>query len=465
MAGQVGEIPLSGWRRRLQAPPWQPVAWLAALLLVYLVPFLLTLAVITPPWQNADEPFHMLRAVNVAHGGLIGRRVPGESAGFGLAGGDSDGAVYDANHPVWPVAMHPERRISLAALAASGAVRWGHVSFTVFQNTIQYGPVFYLPGAAAYWIGRAAGLSVNHTLLLARTFNALLFAAVSTAALCIARRARLPLAAILAMPPSLSLAASASQDSPLLACTALVVALLDQAIFAQRATTRNESVLLAVLLACIGMARPPYAGFLLVLFLMARPPTRTSWRLPAAVASGVLAWCVAVAWHVSVRLNGADAGLQLALLAANPMHIFPVIANTVQAFGVNYAEQFVGVFGWIDTRLPGAYMVGAAFVLVLAALAGTDGPVRRPWWPLGAALFATVSIFVLQYLTWSRPGGIAVDGVLGRYFLPMAMILALALPRLPIRVGKLAGLAVGLQAMVTPAVMLHAIVLRYYVGP
>jgi uncharacterized membrane protein len=169
--------------------------------------------------------------------------------------------------------------------------------------------------------------------------------------------------------------------------------------------------------------------------------------------------------HVSVRLGGADIARQLALLGADPWQIPRIAMATVRAFGVEYAVQFVGVLGWTDTRLPPVYIAGVGVVLLLTALAGTQGPARRPMLPLAGAIIATFAIFVLQYLTWTWPGQPMVTGVLGRYFLPVAMILALALPRLRIRVGTIACYAVLAQAIVTPAVMLHSIILRYYIVP
>ncbi len=432
----------------------------AILVLAYLVPVLGVILGVTPVWQNPDEPFHLLRAVNVAHGGVLGSRA------WGTAGGLSDRAIYDSYEPVRGVAMHPARRVDRAGLAASGTVRWGTVAYTPFPNTIQYGPAFYVPGAVAYWLGRGAGLSIDHTLLLARGFNAILFALIVAAALGMARRTRLALATIVILPTSLALAASASQDGLVMACTVLCVALLDRAISDGRAVTRGEALMLAGLLVCIGMARPPYAGFLALLMLGVPPPKRAGLRLPLAAAGVVLAWCAAVAWHVSVRMGGSDAHRQLALLAADPGGIPGIVAATARAFAVEYAVQFVGVLGWTDTRLPNAYILAAWVVLVLAGMAGMAGPARRPWWPLGGAVFAVVTIFVLQYLDWTWPGQPVVTGVLGRYFLPVAVVTTLALPRLDLRLGWLAGGGLAVLAAVTPAVMLHALVLRYYTsGP
>ncbi len=427
--------------------------------LSYLLFVLPTLAYVTPPWQNPDEPSHMLRAVQIAHGGLLGYRA------WGSAGGDSDPSIYTAYTPLLGVAMHPERRVTRAALAASGNVGWRRDTiYTPFPNTAQYGPAFYLPDAASYWAGRAAGLSINHTLYVARAANSLVFALLAAAALAMARRARAPLAAILLLPTTLSLAASASQDSLLLACTAVVVAMLDRAIAAGRAATPREIWLLAILLACIGMARPPYAGFLLVLLLGAPPPQRARLAPAAVAAAAIIAWCLAVVGRVSIHLGGSDIGRQVALLAADPGRVPAIILATAHAYAVPYAVQFIGVLGWTDTRLPHAYVIFAALVLVLAFLAGTSGPARRPWAPCAAALFATAAIFILQYLTWTWPGQPVVTGVLGRYFLPIAMVLALALPRLNVRLGAIIRPALLTQAAITPAIMLHAIMLRYYHG-
>jgi uncharacterized membrane protein len=109
--------------------------------------------------------------------------------------------------------------------------------------------------------------------------------------------------------------------------------------------------------------------------------------------------------------------------------------------------------------------MGAAVVVALAGLAGMAGPSRRAGWPLAGAVFAVVTIFVLQYLDWTWPGQPVVTGILGRYFLPVASVMTLALPRLDLRLGKVALGAVAILAAVTPAVMLHALVLRYYVVP
>jgi uncharacterized membrane protein len=427
------------------------------------VPLLLALGWLTPPWQNPDEPLHMARAVQVAHGGLVGYRA------WTTSGGDSDAAIYAAYTPVQHAAMQPAEHLSRADLAASNAVNWSpRTAYTSFPNTAQYPPWFYLPDAAAYWAGRALGLSINHTLLLSRAANALLFTLMATAALAIARRARPLLLAVLILPTTLSLACSASQDALMQGACALAVAWLDRIVSAGREAATAEALAITVLLACIGMARPPYAAFLLALGLLARQPWRPLLRYALPAAAIVLAWCLLVALHTSVRLGGADPARQLALLYAHPFAGPGLVLATLRQFALEWWVQFIGVLGWTDTRLPHAYILAATASVVLAAVASCAGPARSPWLPAAALAAAFAAILVLQYLAWTWPGQTVITGILGRYFTPFAMLLALALPRLgalPAGIVPLVNGATLALAAVTPAVTLHAIVLRYYINP
>ncbi len=430
---------------------------LPALYLAFTLPLLATIALITPPWQNPDEPLHMARIVEIAHGELLSSRA------YGTAGGQSDRAIYDAYRPVQHAAMHPDQRLTRADLQASNAIPWSaHTAYTSFPNTAQYPPIFYLPAAATYWAGRAGALSVNRTLLLIRLVDATLFATITAAALTLARGTRPLLLAVLVLPSTLGLACAASQDSLLLAATALAVALVDRITTAQRPATRADALLTATLLISIAAARPPYAGFLLTLLLLDPKPTRRTKILLAASAALTLAWCLTIALHVSVKLGGADMPRQLAYLHANPGQILPILFRTIHHDAGPLWAQFIGVLGWTDTPMPRPYLQAQSAVLLLAALASHTAAHPRTLAAAGIA-FAIAAIVTLQYLTWTWPGQNEVTGILGRYFNAPALVAALALPwpRLA-RLRKPAWAAIIIAACATPAVIIHAELFRYY---
>jgi uncharacterized membrane protein len=429
----------------------------AAAYLAFVLPLLLTLAVVTPPWQNPDEPLHLARIVQIAHGGLLGSRA------WGTAGGVSDAAIYDAYRPVAHASMHPDQHLSRQEIEASNAVSWSaKIAYTSFPNTVQYPPPFYLPAAAIYWAGRAGQFSVNRTLLLMRLVNALLFAAITASAVYLAGRTRPLLVAVLLLPTTLALACAAGQDSLLFASTALAVALMDRIVAAQRSAASAESLLIAALLTCIAAARPPYAGFLLALLLLDPRLRARNLALMAAASAIVLAWCLDVALHVSVKLGGADMPRQIAFITADPGQILPIIARTLHNAAWKYWQQLIGVLGWTDTILPNSYILAQTVVLALAA-AACAGPSRGKAVTAAGIAFAILTIFLLQWLTWTWPGQPEITGVLGRYFVPVAMMLGLALPARKIRyLPQAAWAAIAAIACVTPAVVIHAELIRYY---
>src|SRR5258708_19390185 len=156
-----------------------PDRWLAWLFLLYALPLAVALALITPPFQNPDEDGHFLRAVQIAGGELVGRRL--ESGG---SGGRVDPAARLAGARFKPLAGHPERRLDPAMTADTAGLRWGAApEDTAFSNTVLWSPALYFPAAAAVLVGRAADLPVVTTLLLSRVVNAALAAPLGFAAL------------------------------------------------------------------------------------------------------------------------------------------------------------------------------------------------------------------------------------------------------------------------------------------
>jgi uncharacterized membrane protein len=434
--------------------------WLALFYLAWALPFLFAIERATPPWQNSDEPLHLARAVQLAHGGLAGYRA------WSTAGGYSDRAIYDAFAPLHHVAMHPNARPEKHQLLAADAVRWSAATqYTSFPNTAQYPPFFYLTDAASYWLGIACGMGIDATLHVARLANGTLFAIMSALALACARRARFLLAAFLMLPMTLSLAVSAAQDSLMIATTLLAVSLIDRAIAEDRAASRLESGAIVAGLAAVAMSRPPYAGFLATILALDPALTlRNRYRLLAA-ACAVALWCGFIAANTSVKLGGADAPAQLHLLLANPARIASITIETLADFTPAYWRQFIGVLGWTDTDLPPAYYLFASLVLLGTMPSAMSGPARRPGIAAAGVCFAILSIFVLQYLTWTWPGQPMVTGVLGRYFIPPAIVAALALPQLKqtasTTIDRVSILSLIAMAAVTPPVTLHALALRY----
>src|SRR6185312_16010933 len=99
----------------------------------------------------------------------------------------------------------------------------------------------------------------------------------------------------------------------------------------------------------------------------------------------------------------------------------------------------------------------------LAALAALRRPGRAGALLAFLALASAGLIFLVQYLTWTAVGDPAVDGVQGRYFLPVALLLAGL--GTTMRGGAFDRAAVGLALLypvLSIGLAMRAIVIRYY---
>jgi uncharacterized membrane protein len=173
---------------------------------------------------------------------------------------------------------------------------------------------------------------------------------------------------------------------------------------------------------------------------------------------------------------GADPAAQLARLRGDPLLVVQVAWETLTQYWRAYLETFVGQLGWLDTALPCAYHAAAHAMLGIAAMAAMLG-LRGERISVGSCLVIAVGlllsvagVFAIQYLTWTVPGHATVEGVMGRYFLPIALAGAGLLPALGgtrwARLGHNALVVVVVAAfpVVTLAVVMRAVVLRYYLG-
>ena len=418
--------------------------FLASAYLLLALPLILLCVFLTPPFQVADEENHFLRATQIARGEFVAARLGADNAG-GLVDG---GAAWLA-HAFDGLKFHPERRRDVAAEQELGRISWGAVPPVVagFGNTAIYPPFAYAPVAAGLRLGRAFRMPILQSLLLARLLNGLACLALATAALGLARRGRLLLFAVLIQPMALSLFASCSQDGPVIALAALAAALLTRVAAPEGAGGTASLLLAGLALGVVAAAKPPYVFLALVLpaAALAAPAGLRGWfarLVPGLVALG-LALLVLAGWEVIGALpakvpfrpgDGVSIGGQLAWLAASSGRAIGVAATTLRQYGRDYAEQFVGVLGWLDTRLPPAmYSLGAASMLVAAGAGlfspegGARGQAGLRLSAAAAMLAAVGGVFGALYLSWTPVGAAAVDGVQGRYLLPVAAFLPLLL--------------------------------------
>jgi uncharacterized membrane protein len=433
------------------------------------------LAINLPPFQGPDEPAHFYRSEQISRGQLIGRRF-----GDGQSGGLIDSAVRAAVWPFVPVMHYSEQKVN-RGMYASAAISWsGSYEWVDFSNSVVYPPIFYTPAAVGIWIGKLGHLTMPQTLYVARLCIALAAVTISFFAVWTAGTAAPWLFFVLLLPMSLHLMSAVTQDGLMIACSALAAALI--AIARQRDQPVSLPALVAICasLAFVCMARPPY---LTLAILPLALPGLSLRRGAAAIGSIVglsLSWIALASWLALVKVRtDTDPSGQLYWMLDHPVAAVSVLAHSLVVEASSLLDMFIGYLGWLDTPLPNIYLTAAAWGLLIAAVISAGRPTDRGgsqggWRNVMALLTVAAAVvggvcllFLTQYLTWTPVGGGLVEGLQGRYFIPLALLAApiftsVPVPARAIPLQRLAILAVAIFPIVSLSVVIRAITLRYY---
>jgi len=438
--------------------------WLTVVYALYALVACALLCVNMPPFQNADELNHFLRADNISRGALIAQRYQQVNSG-GLA---SPG-ITEAAAPFEVLKFRPDLKATRAMYAAARA-SWQQPGILIaFPNTALNPPYFYAPSVAAIWFGKAGRMSVIQTLYLARLLTGVTCCLGIAWALLICSRAGLTGAALLifalaTLPMSLALQNAASQDGLMLVAAALAASWFARLRVLPAA---GGFVPMCLSLALVAAARPPYVALALIPLVLPLPWRR---RLLGAgcIAVACASWSELNTFYVSIYAipdYQARIAAQARLLFDPARDIYLAIA-TFHAHAGDYARQFIGELGWLDVRLPTMLIRAEWALLACLVLASVGRPSGAALAVILATLLGAAATFAAQYLTWTEPGATIVDGVQGRYFLAFALVLAgLATTLARGRFGRTAMLVTAAFPIATIGIALRAIVVRYYIGP
>lgn len=438
---------------------------------LFAAPLVVFLAVRTPAFQSPDEDNHFYRSWQIAHGGL-----------FSSGGGYVDSGIEQLWDCVSNLPFKPDAHLTNAGVACERAVPWsGHQTYRQFPNTAAYFPAGYIPQALGILIGHWIGIGVLKTLFMARILNGAACVAICAFALSVCRRGKILIFAVLLLPMTLSLFASSSQDALLIAFACLAFGLISRQLDVGAPMSLEIAAVVFGSLLVISLARPTNAALALVFFvpgLLQPKGGRRLWIAGSALTCTVVV--LTVAWWgtaIGVQRNSArtyvptsfhvDPKLQLAFLLHHPSIVATLLDSVVHQTGL-YLASTVGVLGWLDTIMPAPYYLAMLLVLVIAVLGefANGRAISRVAVVLIllAAVVSVAGVFFTSYLMFSPVGSRGLYGVQGRYFIPLAIAAAVALPCLgnSPRFCERATAIVVLAQLLTVAVLPHAIMARYY---
>lgn len=388
----------------------------------------------TPPYYMLDEPNHYFRAYQVSCGTIIPERI-GDKTGGPIPRSMST-SVYVFR---FGIQQYKDGGISpdLIRGSLSLPLNEADTGFVAFSNTAIYSPIPYIPQAIGIGIGRTLDLSPLVLLYLGRLAN-LAFALLALAlAMQILPVVRWAMFLILLSPTAMFQIASASADVMLFALSFLFIALVLKEAFGTRRTEtvqRKTLVWLVVLSAGIALCKSAYVFLPVLILLIPASRVQGKWRL-ALLSGGMVVLQVAVAglWATAVKdvytpfINpDVDPAASLQWIAANPAAFLGVALQNVFANGWFYLQGLVGLqWNQQAVLMPESFSAAYIAVILITTLLSGDPYIEIGVRKRGVLLFFTILSFgfllLTVYLSWMAPGSLMLEGVQGRYFIPVLL--------------------------------------------
>lgn len=440
---------------RLQLKPIErDRKFMARMYLLIAAPVLVLLCFLTQPLHSLDEPAHFLRVVQLSGGSVFpvlgaDHKSTGsyEEAGTRKFAGFY-GTRYE-NYRQW------QNKVTHSELSALFAITNGRndKEFIQHSNTTIYFPIVYAAPVAAVYVARMLTDKPLIWLYAGRLANALVGAALTYLVLRHATRGQFLFFAAALLPITLFQMAALSADS-LLVPAAMALAMIFGRVIEGRPLSVPEWVAAVLAGAFVGLGKFAYLPLVVILPLVAVLIRRRFDR--SVIALGLATTAIVIVWVVwSARIHNLvftmrqddlaskiNVQAQLALILAHPL----VFAKALHAaLGLAKLKTYFfslsgGVIGWFDVWLPSPitllnFLVLAATFLVDYRARATSILVRSGIY--FACLSSSLAVFLLLYLQWNAVGSNDIDGVQGRYFLPLLPFACVATPSLVLTQDKL----------------------------
>lgn len=312
-------------------------------------------------------------------------------------------------------------------------------------------PYIKLPSALGIVIGSVFQLGSVPTFYLGRFFNFLLFALLAFFAVRITPIGKNVFVLVGLLPMTLHITSSYSYDAGILGLAFLLTALCLREIYGEGILSRRRKIEIITVAVLLAPCKVVYTVIVLLVFLIPRDrfvSARSALcfkllalgcSLVAIVllrASTLLDMAGVSSDSTALNTIGTQEGslYRLSDLLFDPVNTGLIFVRTLDALGSHYLNSLVGgSLGWFQAEIAAPLYLTFAllFMLILSAQRSSDDTVVIPGSQRalfgGLAVVGVLGTMLSMLLAWTFTGENTIQGVQGRYFLPLLPLGLLAL--------------------------------------
>lgn len=403
---------------------------------IYALMLSIAYMIVFPAESAPDEDRHIITAYNLSN--------------VLLGGPESEGAlVYFRDEDLSGLyGEYPNAQTYISMYSNFGKDSQ-HRDYVLVQKDFMIQTPFwtYLPQAMGISLGRIFNCNGTVTILLGRLFSLFFFVGVTCFSMKIIPFGKNILFAVCLLPMTLELIASYSYDAMIIALAFLYIALLCRLIFVKEALVIRDIVFPTVVFSLLAPLKYVYIPLVMLSLLL--PGEKYKAKREKWISVGVLFGGITVVLlslragqHIYVPSFDAPEYRTLAYCFQNVKEVIGVYFNTLLQKTPYYISTMVGMsLGWLEIHMPLEVFALSILNLFMSTIQ-TDPQSRicirnRHYFGFSMCFF---SVFFLtltaMLLAWTPVWSMCIEGVQGRYFLPVLPLLMLCIQKMDIRSAK-----------------------------
>jgi uncharacterized membrane protein len=432
-------------------------------------------AFITPPLWGLDEPSHFARVFHIAQGDIIPVTGKNQPSSF-----MPDNFFELSNYRTNDILDHVADSKSVGIFSRKDVTNestYAHLTNRKFSQSEHYfsfisgySPISYVGAIVGVLLANLFHANIGTTLMLARLFSLLLYVVLVAFAIWILRRSKLKwlFFTLGLMPTAIFQASMITADSSLLAFSLLFFASLYVLLTAK---TEKETKPMKWIVGVTAIAVPLIKiNHIIISFIVLFIPTNKlgSRKYAAIFKISIMAIAIAASifWQIAPHSidnpNFSQRSDQMAVSQPdqisfslhNPIKFTEAIIRSLVIFGDSYYQGLYTTISGNSIQAPIIISVALSVLMLLLGLYARDElkQIKKVLLWLNALCFvAAITIFAALYAGFTPVGWSFVDGVQGRYFIPLLapffMLLGVLLP-IDIKVNKVSAKIITISTVV-----------------
>lgn len=389
----------------------------------------------TPLLRGHDEEYHWYKAYAVSMGqfvqgrneeGFVGDYLPAKVSGIYEVQGNYKIINFETSAYAWKYAR--DDRMT------------NDIKFTYNEPTSMYPPIQMIPQATGIFIARTIGLDVYMQAMFGRIFNLIFFIIMGYLAIKILPRKKYFLVILLLCPKVLYISSTMSGDVFINMTAILFTSYIFKLRAEKKLLTKKDILILLILVPCIAVSKLVYFALSALVLLIPRECFKGKKEKGLFIYVVVMITIISMATWIGasgVKKRPEDANMQREWIIEHPISYLGVMIRGVcDNFGIWMLDMVGGAMAWhTDVNEPQLITIIACIVLILALLQdeSEDEKYKISEYVIIilSSLIVVAGVITALYLEWTarrQIGGTDVTGVQGRYFTPLALLLASIIP-------------------------------------